>query len=114
MKIVAKICGIFILSITTLLIVTHKRRKRKRKLREAILSDNSKDYNETARNIALSIGKSKALYKKLITQVHPDNFIDNRNTKATELSQRITSAKRSYSDLLLLEKEVNDFLQNAH
>ena len=90
--------------------IAYKKRKAKRDLRRRVLADGNSEYSETARNIALSISKSKQLYKDLIVKVHPDRFQDDRKEKATELSARITKAKRNYDELVGLEVEVKDFL----
>jgi hypothetical protein len=90
--------------------ITNKKRKRKRELKMKIMADGENDYSKTAKNIAMSISKSKELYKILITKVHPDRFHDEKRDKATELSARITKAKKNYNQLLLLQDEVTEFL----
>ena len=87
-------------------------RRKKSKLRKLVLEDSSNDYSITAKNIANSISKSRLLYKELITQIHPDRFLDDRKVKATELSARITKAKRNFDDLLELKIEVEEFLNS--
>lgn len=96
--------------LTPVLFVLYKKRKAKKDLKLRVLADGNSDYSGTARNIALSISKSRQLYKNLIVKVHPDKFQDERKEKATELSSRITKAKRNYDELVGLEIEVKDFI----
>lgn len=91
--------------------LVYKKRKAKKELKKRILADGNPDYKDTAKNIALSISKSKQLYKELITKVHPDIFLDNRKERATELSSRITKSRRNYDELITLEIEVKEFLE---
>ena len=90
--------------------ILYKKNKRKRDLKRRVLADGNSDYSGTAKNISLSISKSKQLYKDLIVKVHPDRFQDDRKENATELSARITKAKRNYDELIGLEIEVKEFL----
>lgn len=89
-----------------------KRVIRRKRLRRLVLADGNSDYKEVAVNIALSISKSKELYKELITKVHPDRFTDERKEKAAELSSRITKAKKNYHELQLLKNEVESFMND--
>lgn len=105
---------IAVVSITIFVIwflLTSKKRKFKRDLKKKVLQDGNKDYKGTVTNIIASITKSKSLYKKLIIQVHPDRFLDDKKIIAEELSSRITKSKKDYSQLCQLEIEVNDFLK---
>ena len=83
---------------------------KKNKLRKRVLSEGKSDYKSVAQNIALSISKSKDLYKSLIVKVHPDKFIEEKKEEATELSTRITMAKKNYEELTRLKIEVEQFL----
>ncbi|WP_259016583.1 J domain-containing protein [Emticicia fluvialis] len=74
-----------------------------------MLKDMDRDFGNTTQNIILSISKSHDLYKNLIKQTHPDRFQDNKREMATELSMRITKAKRNYSELVKLQEEVENF-----
>lgn len=74
------------------------------------MSEGISDYKSVAQNIALSISKSKDLYKSLIVKVHPDKFIEEKKEEATELSTRITMAKKNYEELTRLKIEVEQFL----
>jgi hypothetical protein len=85
--------------------------RKKSNLRKKVLADGTNDYGGTARNIANSISKSRILYKELITKVHPNNFNDNRIELATELSSKITKAKRNYEELEKLKIEVDEFIK---
>ena len=82
-------------------------------LRKKVLADGTDDYVGTAKNIALSISQSKALYKKLITKVHPDRFPNDieKQKRAEEISAMLTEAKRNYNRLIeieqLIENELN-------
>ncbi len=82
-------------------------------LRKKVLADGTDDYAGTAKNIALSISQSKALYKKLISKVHPDRFPNDieKQKRADEISAMLTEAKRNYSRLIeieqLIENELN-------
>ena len=97
--------------IATWLILTRKKRKKKRELRSKIKSENNtNEYSQMARNTVLNISRSKELYMRLITQTHPDRFTNDMKVTATELSQRITEAKHNYSELVEIEIEVNKFL----
>lgn len=97
--------------IISFLITSYNKKREKKELRRRILAD-GQDYTTTAKNIRNSISKSKVLYKKLIVKVHPDRFLDDRKTIATELCSKITKSKKNYDDLVKLEQEVNSFLQN--
>lgn len=81
-------------------------------LRKKVLADGIDDYKGTAKNIANSISKSRELYKELIVKVHPDRFQDDRIVIATELTSKITKAKRNYEELTLLKSEVEKFINN--
>lgn len=104
-----------IISVITLIPIIVKfiiNRRKKSKLRKLVLEDSSNDYTNTAKNIANSIAKSRQLYKELIIKIHPDRFLDDRKVKATELSARITKAKRNFDDLSNLKIEVENFLND--
>lgn len=89
-----------------------RKRAKRRKLRNKILKDGD-GYSVSAKNIVDSISKSKALYKELITSVHPDKFQDiEKKEKATDLASRITKSKKNYNDLVQLKIEVLEFLKN--
>lgn len=92
-----------------------KKRRAKRILKRKILADNDSNYSDTAKNIAMSISKSKILYKNLIAKVHPDKFFHHKdkikNEKVAELASRITKSKRNYDELRKLEIEVEEFLK---
>lgn len=90
-----------------------EKKRHRRDLRRKILSK-SGSYEEMADNITKSITKSRDLYKLLITKVHPDRFIDEKKTIATELSSRITENKKDYAELLKLKEEVDLFLNKDH
>lgn len=87
-----------------------KEKRRKSKIRRTILAD-GEDFSVTAKNIANSIGKSRDLYKNLITKVHPDRFVDGKKERATELSSKITKSKKNFDELTRLKVEVEDFLK---
>ena len=83
----------------------------KRRIRRRVLAEEGGNYGERARDIASGIGgKTRSLYKELIRKVHPDQFLDERNSRANELTQLITKSKHNYSDLKNIEKEVSIFL----
>jgi len=103
--------SILALSIPAIMML-YKRRKAKMKLKKSVLSDNDINYNATAKNIAMSIARSKELYKELIVKVHPDKFLDERKERATELSAKITQAKKNFDELKRIENEVAAFLHN--
>ncbi|WP_445714011.1 hypothetical protein [Flavobacterium sp.] len=86
------------------------KQRKKSILRKKVLADGTNDYEGTAKNIANSISKSRSLYKELITKVHPNNFNDDRIELATELSSKITKAKRNYEELIKLKIEVEEFI----
>jgi uncharacterized membrane protein YhiD involved in acid resistance len=105
-----------ILSILTVLpFITQLILKQRKKsiLRKKILAEGNEDYKVTAQNIANSISKSKDLYKELIVKIHPDRFQDERRVVATELSAKITTARRNYNELSLLKIEVEKFLDEV-
>jgi hypothetical protein len=87
-----------------------KNKRRKNKLRKKILADGPSNYGEVAENIALSISKSKALYKELIVKVHPDRFLEEKKDMANELASKITKSKRNFEELSKLKTEVDAFL----
>jgi hypothetical protein len=91
------------------LIIKHRK---KSILRKKVLADGTDDYKGAATNIANSISKSRELYKELIVKIHPDRFFDERKIIATELSAKITKAKRNYAELNILKIEVEDFLND--
>ena len=107
MSIIIGTCLLFIF-----IILYFQKIKFKRRLRNKVLQDGTSDYKGVAENIALSIAKSRNLYKELIIKVHPDRFLDSKKEIATELSSRITKAKKNYSELLHLKEEVENFLNN--
>ncbi len=87
-----------------------RNKRRKNKLRKKILADGPSNYGEVAENIALSISKSKALYKELIIKVHPDKFSEDKKEMANELASKITKSKRNFEELAKLKIEVDAFL----
>ena len=108
-----KILGI--ISIITIIIFVTKfiiKQRKKSILRKKVLADGTDDYTGVAKNIANSISKSRELYKTLIVKVHPDKFLDSNKEIATELSARITKAKRNYDELTSLKTEVEKFLND--
>jgi hypothetical protein len=86
-----------------------RRRIARKQLRENLLNGIDEGFQETTHNIVLSISKSKDLYKSLIKQVHPDKFQDDKKAMATELSMKLTKAKRNYNELLKIKDEVEIF-----
>ncbi len=82
-------------------------------LRKKVLADGTDDYAGTAKNIALSISQSKALYKKLISKVHPDRFPNDieKQKRAEEISAMLTEAKRNYNKLLEIEQLIETELK---
>ncbi len=108
---ITKILIIFVIIFLFWFFKTYKRRKNNRILKKQVLSDSNSDYSGIAKNIISGITNAKILYKKLITQIHPDKFQDHRNKKAHELASKITNAKRNYNELVKLEKEVQEFLK---
>lgn len=89
-----------------------RRRITRKQLRESLLNGIDEGFQETTHNIVLSISKSKDLYKSLIKQVHPDKFQDDKKAMATELSMKLTKAKRNYIELLKIKDEVDIFINN--
>jgi hypothetical protein len=88
------------------------KQRKKSILRRKVLADGTDDYKGAAMNIANSISKSRELYKELIVKIHPDRFQDERRIVATELSAKITTARRNYDELTFLKIEVEKFLSN--
>lgn len=86
-----------------------RRRIARKQLRESLLNGIDEGFQETTHNIVLSISKSKDLYKSLIKQVHPDKFQDEKKIMATELSMKLTKAKRNYNELIKIKNEVEIF-----
>jgi len=108
-----KIRIIKVLSIITVipfLIHFSIKKREKSQLRKRVLLEGTDDYSKTAKNIANSISKSRLLYKELIVKIHPDRFLDDKKLRATELSARITNAKRNFDSLEQLKIEVEIFL----
>ncbi len=106
---------ISILSATLLIpisIYIYKKRSKKLKLKRKVMADATSDYKGVATNIAMSISKSRELYKELIVKIHPDKFLDERKEIATEISARITKSKKNYDELKKIEIEINEFLNN--
>jgi hypothetical protein len=101
---------ISIITIVPFVIQIILKQQKKSILRKKVLADGIDDYKGTAKNIANSISKSRSLYKELITKVHPNNFNDERIELATELSSKITNAKRNYEELVKLKIEVDKFI----
>jgi hypothetical protein len=60
-----------------------------------------------------NITKSKALYKDLLIEFHPDKFTldDNRKKRAEELSSQIAESKSSYRDLILIAQSVKNEIE---
>lgn len=107
---------IIIIAILTLLpfiLLFIRKAVKKRRIREQLIREGG-DYRETAKNIAESIAKAKALYKELITKVHPDKFSEENKAAANSLASKITKAKKDYATLCKLEKEVNEFITNIN
>ena len=102
---------IFFLLSAIWLLVTSKKRKERKVLKNKILGNRDLNYLDTAKNITMSISKSEALYKDLIAKVHPDKFQNKGNKRANELAARITASRRSYDELCKLEIEVVEFLE---
>lgn len=98
---------VFLVALVKYIIVKIK----KNKLKKRILADGVEDYAETAKNIAFSIAKSRKLYKSLIVRVHPDRFIEEKKEIATELSKRLTQAKRNYDELIKIQQDIELFLE---
>lgn len=90
------------------------KQRKKSILRKKVLADGTDDYKGAAKNIANSISKSRELYKELIVKVHPDRFQDERRVIATELSAKITKAKRNYDELTFLKTEVEKFMNGEN
>lgn len=101
---------LFLLFVICFLLIFKKRRVR-RILKNKILADGGSSYLDIAKNITMSMSKSKILYRNLIVKVHPDKFQNDKNKKANELASRITVAKRNYDKLCKLEIEVGAFLK---
>jgi hypothetical protein len=101
-----------ILLIIPFLIKYYRKYKKRNELRKSVLADGTTQYFETAKNIADSISKSKTLYKELITKIHPDKFHDKDKLIATELSTKVTNAKRNYNQLLIIKDEIDYFLRS--
>lgn len=110
MKNIVQITTIFIIILVFFFI---KRYIKRYKLRKRIKEDGVADYKNVAKNILLSASKSKELYKSLITIVHPDNnnILKEYKDEATELSTKITNAKKNYEELCKLKTEVDEFLK---
>jgi DNA-binding transcriptional regulator GbsR (MarR family) len=88
------------------------KRKKKNELRKKILSEKI-SYSDTAKNITKSITQSNALYKKLITKIHPDLFEESKKNDVTELASEITKNKKNYNELIKLELEVEEFIKES-
>jgi hypothetical protein len=101
-----------IITVIPFLVQFFIKQRKKSQLRKRVLKDGTDDYANTAKNIANSISKSRLLYKELIVKIHPDRFLDDRKIIATELSARITKAKRNFDDLEQLKIEVENFLND--
>jgi hypothetical protein len=95
-----------------LIYIIYKKRQKRIELRNKVLADGTSNYKDVAKNIALSISKSKIIYKELIVKVHPDNpkFQNENKEIANELSSRITKSKKNYDELVKLKTEVDNFL----
>jgi hypothetical protein len=106
-KIIKVLSAITIIPIVANFIINQRK---KSILRKRVLADGSNNYKETALNIANSISKSKELYKELIVKAHPDKYQDEKKILATELSAKITKAKRNYDELCKLELELKNLL----
>ncbi len=100
--------GLLLFSFAIYLIIINKRKRVLQRLKKT----DSLNYKREILNISKSISKSKNLYKQLIVKVHPDKFTGDDNEAATILSQKITSSKRNYNELILLSKEVESFLNS--
>lgn len=110
-----EITGILFLIFTFWFLLISKKRRAKLILKRKILADIDSSYLDTAKNIAMSISKSRVLYKNLIAKVHPDKFFHHKdkikNEKVAELASRITKSKRNYDELCKIEIEVDKFLK---
>ena len=83
-----------------------------RKLRFLNVQLSSKPDGLGGKDLFENITKSKALYKDLLIEFHPDKFTldENRKKRAEELSAQIAEYKSSYRDLVLIAKSVkNEF-----
>lgn len=63
-------------------------------------------------NVIDGMVKAKILYKRLSIIAHPDKH-PNDTTLAGDLMSRIVANRYNYSELLALEKEVNEKLNNS-
>lgn len=87
------------------------KRKQRNELRKKILAEKI-SYSDTAENITKSIIGSKALYRELITKVHPDLFKEEQKDIVTELASNVTINKKNYKELLKLKIEVEKLINN--
>jgi len=72
-------------------------------------SSKTKDLEKSMTNIMQSFSHSQPLYKKLIRQCHPDNFINSeQRERAVEYSKRINQNRYDYSELKKIEEEINN------
>lgn len=65
--------------------------------------------DEQSKNVVDSIVKAHDLYKSLVIRVHPDRNPNNREV-AEELMKLLTSNKHNYSQLINIEKQINEKL----
>jgi len=64
-----------------------------------------KNLEDETFNVVQSISKAKVLYKKLITQSHPDRHPENV-TLATELTRLVNINRYNYRELLMVEERI--------
>lgn len=65
--------------------------------------------NEQSINVVDSIVKAHDLYKQLVIKAHPDRNPNNKEV-AEELMKLLTSNKHNYSQLIRIEKLINEKL----
>lgn len=93
----------------------------KRKIRFLKVHFSNETNGLSGKDLFENITKSKALYKDLLIEFHPDKFIldEKRKKRAEELSSIIAESKSSYRDLIIIVQSVkkefefsNKFLNN--
>lgn len=90
--------------------ISRKKRRIKKQLKQKNIFEQETTSKEQAENIVKTISKSKELYKTLIAKVHPDRIPEEKKETANALSQKITLARYNYTELVAIEKKVNEFL----
>jgi len=86
--------------------------KLKRKLRFMKIQFSNETNGLSGKDLFENITKSKALYKDLLIEFHPDKFIldEGRKKRAEVLSSKIAESKSSYRDLIIIAQSVkNEF-----